>query len=215
MSELPVHTEGDEVSAHARHTGHRWFDITLALCAIFISAVSLFVAVEHGHTQKDLVAASNWPFLRTELSNTFGEHRAIEIGVSNGGVGPAKIRSFELSVDGRPIDSPMHLLAVCCGLPSDPDAAHKLLPNGSVTMAIVDNTVLRPGESIAVLVVDREGSDPVLFEKLHKTLRSMTFNVCYCSTLDTCWTNDLRNIDAKQVSSCPVPAHPYRYDEYL
>jgi hypothetical protein len=43
--------------------------VIVSVTAIFISAISLFVAIQHGKTERDLVAANVWPFPRAILSN--------------------------------------------------------------------------------------------------------------------------------------------------
>jgi hypothetical protein len=97
MSGPPVHVTPDDVHAHPRKTGHARFDLVMAICAIFISAVSLFLAIEHGKTERDFVAANSWPFRREILSNDDHANKGvISIGLSNGGVGPAVIRGLEL-----------------------------------------------------------------------------------------------------------------------
>jgi hypothetical protein len=55
---------------HPAHTGHRWLDILLGLGAMFVSVVSLVVAVEHGQTMErmadantKMVEANSWPFI--------------------------------------------------------------------------------------------------------------------------------------------------------
>ena len=63
MSEIPVQTSVDDVHAHAHKTGHSWVDLAIALSAIAISVISLFVAIGHGRTEEKLVVASSWPFL--------------------------------------------------------------------------------------------------------------------------------------------------------
>src|SRR5579862_9169747 len=119
LHEPPVQAGTDDIHAHPRHTGVRWFDLVLALSAIFISAVSLAVAIEHGRTERDLVAANSWPFLREVLSNEYttgpnGTYSAF--GVSNGGVGPAKLESFEVFYDHAAVHSGVDLLRRCCSL---------------------------------------------------------------------------------------------------
>ncbi len=64
MSKAPIQVTPDEVHVHPHKTGHGLFDIAITLAAIFISGLSLFVAIEHGKTERDLVAANSWPFLR-------------------------------------------------------------------------------------------------------------------------------------------------------
>ena len=97
MSEVPVDTGAGDITPAPRRTGGKHFDVVIAVAAIFISAVSLFVAIQHGKTERDLVAANVWPFPRAILSNGYDNNHSIAIGVSNGGVGPAKISSFDAS----------------------------------------------------------------------------------------------------------------------
>ena len=55
---------------HVAHiTGSRWLDLTLALSAMFVSIVSLAVAVHHGNAMDRLVAANSWPFLMYSTDN--------------------------------------------------------------------------------------------------------------------------------------------------
>src|SRR5580658_4408672 len=116
MSEPPVIVTPEEVHPHAHKTGRPKLDLVIAMSAIFISAVSLVVAIEHGRTERDLVAANSWPFLRPILNNGYNDGRDIAVGVSNGGVGPAKVKSLELFFDGVPVSSAKDLLRRCCGL---------------------------------------------------------------------------------------------------
>jgi len=214
MSNVPVEAGTDDVHAHPRHTGHHRFDLIMAICAIFISAVSLVVAIEHGRTERDLVAASSWPFLRADITNAAGSGNDIAFGVSNGGVGPAKIQSFEVRLDGRPVGSPGELLTLCCGLPRDPAGIKRMLPHGAANMSKIDGTVLRPGEVNDVLTITHAKADPVLSAKLNDALPRLTFSVCYCSVLDQCWTSALVDTTTQTVGSCPTPAHPYDYKAY-
>ncbi len=214
MSNVPVEAGIDDVHAHPRHTGHRRFDLVMAICAIFISAVSLVVAIEHGRTERDLVAANSWPFLREDVTNGAGSGKDIAFGVSNGGVGPAKIKSFEISLDGRPVASPADLLAACCGLPRDAEGIKRMLPHGAANMSMVDGTVLRPGEVNDVLTIAQAKADPGLFARLDASLLRLTFKVCYCSVLDQCWTGTLVGTDATPIRVCPPPAHPYDFNGY-
>jgi hypothetical protein len=210
MDHPPLEAGADDVHAHPRHTGHRWFDITMAMAAIFISLVSLVVAVEHGRTERDLVAASSWPFPRLLLSDEYNSEHSIAIGLSNGGTGPAKIHSFEMWLGGQPITSPVDLLQRCCGLPHDSAGIHRAIPAG-LSMSAVDSTVLRPGEDNAVLIFRRVRSDRAVGDRLDRALTRLRFRVCYCSVLDQCWTTDLKSLDTPAVRRCPAPEHPYRY----
>ena len=210
MSEVPVDAGIGDVTPAPKRTGRPHFDAVVSIAAIFISAVSLYVAIEHGKTERDLVAANVWPFPRAILSNGYDGKSSIAVGVSNGGVGPAKIQSYELFYNRQPVSSGLDLLRKCCGLAAGQAAAKAAFPVGTYN-SIVDNTVLRPGEDNPVLRVPRSASAPAITDRLAQVsvLTKITFRVCYCSVLDQCWISDLRSTRTAPVGQCPVPQNPY------
>ena len=213
MSEPPVHVSSDEIHAHPHKTGHSKLDLVIALSAIFISTVSLAVAVEHGRAERDLVAANSWPFLRETLSNDYNGRRDVVVGLSNGGVGPAKLHSLEVSYEGKPGSSALDLLRRCCGLGSSLSDIHRDLPIGLVRSS-ADETVLRPGEEDQVIVVHRNSIAPEVPDRLAASLLKVGFRACYCSVLDECWTSDLRSTRTRRVPECPAPDHPFDPNGY-
>jgi hypothetical protein len=208
MGEAPVESGVDGVQPTPRRTGFRHFDAVVSMSAIFISAVSLYVAVQHGKTERQLVAANVWPFPRAILSNGYDSKGSTAIGVSNGGVGPAKIRSFEVFYRGQPVSSGMDLLRKCCGLAPGAAAIKAAFPNGTYS-SIVDETVLRPGEENPVFRVPRLGTDVTERFSRISTLQQIGFRVCYCSVLDECWISDLKSTRTEPVRECTPPKHPY------
>jgi hypothetical protein len=210
MSEAPVEAGVDDVQPVPRRTGRPHFDVIVSLTAIFISAVSLFVAIEHGKTERDLVAANVWPFPRAILSNGYGDEKTTAIGVSNGGVGPAKIQSFEMFYRGHPVSSGLDLLRQCCGLGPAPADVQRQLPE-HISTSIVEETVLRPGEENPVLQVKRSAVAPDVHNRVSTVdvLTKVTFRVCYCSVLDQCWIGDLRSTRVQPVAECKPAEHPY------
>jgi len=203
MVMLPVEVSADEVQAHARHTGHRGLDLVLALSAIFISLVSLFIAIEHGRTERDLVAANSWPYL--QLESDVGDKNGIEFWVENAGVGPAKLEQFELSYDGRKMRSMLDLLRQCCGWPApNPAAPDFRLPQGYAS-GDINKTVLRPGQRIQLLKV----SASAVADQLKHKLGIITFRACYCSVFDECWVSNLVDLHPRHVSACPVFDTPF------
>ena len=205
--EPPVHTTTDEVHAHAHKTGHSKLDLVIALSAIFISAVSLVVAIEHGRTERDLVAANSWPFVSEVLSNEYGDKHDLAIGVSNDGVGPAKIRSVEVFYLGRPVSSSFDLLRQCCGY-NNAKLVSSQLPENFDT-SLVDDTVLRAGQDNAILKIHRSTTASAIPDAFSKALYKLTFRACYCSVLDQCWTSDLKSTKTTAVRECSLPEHPF------
>ena len=208
MSEAPVQVAGSDVQPNARKTGAPKLDLIIAFVAIVLSVVSLAVAFENGRTERNLLAASSWPFLREIVSNQYGDEHDAAIGVSNGGVGPAKLKSLEVSYDGQAVSSSLDLLRRCCGLGRDPESIAKQLPRGIVT-SVADETVLRPGEENVVLAVHRGAEASDVSRRFVTGLTRIGFLACYCSVLDECWTSDLRSTRTTPVAACKMPAHPY------
>ncbi|PXA83223.1 hypothetical protein DMC47_44190 [Nostoc sp. 3335mG] len=193
----------DETPASPRNR----LDLILAICAIFISAVSLVVAIQQSHTERSLVAADTWPYLQRILNNEYDGQRTIAIGISNDGVGPAKIKSVEMFYDGKPVTSGIDLLRQCCGL----DTGKPIPPQlpGGYESSIVDETVLRAGQDNPMLKFhEAEGTSPVV-DRLRGSLLKISFKACYCSTLDQCWTSDLRTTAITPVAECRPPEHPF------
>lgn len=206
-SEPPIQAGVDEVHAHPRHVGSRWLDLAIALTAIFISAVSLFVAIEHGKTERDLVAANSWPFLRNMLDNSYNDGKSVVMGMSNGGVGPAKVIWLEVYYSGQPATSNLDLLRKCCGLPPSASSGSRWLPKG-FSYSIADNQVLRPGEDNPVMQVFRSSS-PEMADKFSDALLKLSFRVCYCSVFDECFIGNLKDTSQHRVKACGLPQHPY------
>ncbi len=204
--EPPVAVTPEDVHAHPRKTGHSRLDLIIALTAILMSAISLYVAIEHGETQRKLVAASSWPFLEAGLYS--GDDKVV-LSVDNGGVGPAKLETFEVSYGSTPLSSGLDWLRRCCGLPGKLSEAATMLQNGSMSYNVSDGVVLRPGDSVSVLTLAKQGTDPALFKRAGTALLKLKFKACYCSILDECWVSDLLSTHTQRVKSCPAPAHKF------
>jgi hypothetical protein len=206
--EPPVSVTAEEVHAHPRRTGHTRMDLVLAVSAIFISAVSLFVAIEHGKTQRDLVSASSWPFVSSYIKIGANERQDIILGIVNAGVGPAKLQGYEVYYKGRPVRSGIELLRRCCGLPADKKALAQAV-NGRLFSASADDIVLRAGEDLAILTLRPDPEHPELAMRFAQALRHVSFRGCYCSVLDECWQSDLVDSRVTKARQCPEPGHPF------
>jgi hypothetical protein len=195
----------DEVAAHPHHTGRQWLDMVLALSAIFISLVSLFVAIQHGKTEEKLVAASSWPFVVAGFSHTGLQEgsRLFTLSITNAGVGPARVQTARILLDGKPVHSRLQLLSLCCGY-----------AGGDVQAQIRDGLrsdnplvgVLAPRDEIEVLAQQQTPSSLAQWARLSAIRPRLTLFACYCSVLNECWTTDLHP------TSSPRPVHDCRPD---
>src|ERR1700733_7060588 len=186
-------------------TGRFWLDFLAASAAIFISVVSLVVAIRGEHTQRGLLAANAWPFVQLSEDQSLEEAKW---DIENAGVGPAKIMSFEAFHNGQPVGSALELLRKCCGLPAaDPGREPGAIPG--FAFGAVSNNVLRPGEHIVALQLKKVGASATLFERFTQEMSHFSFQACYCSVLDECWTSNLRDLVQNAVASCPVAEHNF------
>jgi hypothetical protein len=194
-----------EVFGQPPRTGRFWFDLLAATSAIFISVISLFVAMRGEETQRGLLAANSWPFV--QLGEDRGVDRA-KLDIENEGVGPAKIMTFEVSYRGQPADSAYDLLRRCCGLPKAvPGRVPE--PITGLSFGAVYSNVLRPGEHIIALELKTPGSSQDLLDRFRDEMSSFTFRTCYCSVLGECWTSNLRDLTQTPVRTCPATTHQF------
>jgi hypothetical protein len=197
--------------AHPGHSGHRWLDIVLAVSAMFVSVISLFVAVEHGRTMERMaeantrmVEANSWPFVEYDSHNVDEQgHAKIRFVLTNQGIGPARIETVELWWNGKPMPSPWALLNACCA-PTKPE--------GVFSFGNAAPNILRPGEHEEFFGFAPSPGKVDLFEQLNTERAKVTARICYCSVFDECWVSSGLATRADRVASCPAPATPFRTD---
>lgn len=216
MLEPPTHTGVDDVHAHPRHVGHRWLDLMLALTAIFISGVSLYVAVEHGRIERQLVQenaqlvqANSWPFL--QIDGNYSDRTPTRISLVNAGIGPAKLERLRVFYRGEPVGDIRALLQQCCGLPADAAARKAVAPNG-LMIADPSKSVLRPGQERPLIVIDADPDRHALADAFLKASRAISYQACYCSVFDVCWMSNLSGLQPHEVASCPTDGQDFNQD---
>ena len=179
----------------------RWLDVLVAFAALFVSVVSLAVAMRTADANTRLVSASSWPFLSygAGIVTVAGVPR-IHMKVGNAGVGPAKIESAELVWKGTAYRRDEDFLKACCGA----DPASKIKFDSS----LLPHEVLRAGDTIEFLGLAKS-ADPGVFDALQRAMfsRDLQINVCYCSIFDECWKMDLTTLTLKpdSVPACVQP----------
>lgn len=199
-----------EVTHHPHHTGYRWLDLTLALSAMFVSVVSLIVAVRHGQAMDRLVAANSWPFLTYASDNEGPDGRQrITLRIENAGIGPARIQTFELWWQGQPVASADELLARCCMLQRHAPLALADLKALDLYVGIVAPAVLRAGDAQNILSLERTDANADVWDRLDKARLNLTMRACYCSVFDECWISNLLETDTTDVATCPAARVPF------
>ena len=136
----------------------------------------------------------------------------IKLAVQNAGVGPAKVKTFEVFWDDQPMKGSVELLRACCGYqmtgfgPETQNSSRPMVPSTS----IVAGNVIRAGESIKMLSLPLGEDNKVVWHRLDAARFKMRFRACYCSVFDECWISDLAALTPKPVRACMVPIVAYQ-----
>lgn len=196
---------------HRPHgTGFRWLDISLALSAFVVSLGSLWLTVHNARTMERLVTANSYPNIDIAFGNQHdlydgqGPRPAVYLGLINTGIGPARLRSIELSFHGHPAANLRDLLAICCT--REPEA---LLPKTSYWSTWDERgAMLQAGKSVDLFAWPEASGDP-RWSRLEAVRGEIGVRVCYCSVFDECYVRERERHEPERVKSCPVPAVPY------
>lgn len=165
-----------------------------AVIAALIGLLALLVSGYTAWLQHQQVRAQVWPYIESGLSQS-GRY----VLLANKGVGPARIETVQMFVDGKPLPDWNSILAAL-GLKFDP------LPPYST----VGGIVIPAGSLVQQLVI----RDEAQFRQFDPLYPRIDIAVCYCSTLDDCWQLDERETDTlkqrRPVTSCPRSEEDFR-----
>ncbi len=196
---------GPDPEHHHHHpTGHRWLDMVLAVSAVVISLMSLFLAIQHGRVMERMVEASTWPYVSmgTSTANPDGT-RHISVWVVNKGVGPARVDSLEVFYQGVAQPDPNGLLKAIVK-PSDPARKFSVLQSD-----VIDN-VLSAKESVNIIDLPPKDYDPAEYVRISRSISELEFRVCYCSVFEECSIMDTRKSPHPfAVKACVKPSQPF------
>jgi hypothetical protein len=172
--------------------------------ALVVSVASLWVAYRQSALMERQLAASVWPSLAYDSGNVAADGRpVVNLGLHNGGIGPARIRAFELSLGGTALRGSQALLDVACG-PGRPTAT---------TLTSPVRGILPAGQQLDFLRVDKAQVDPAIWRCLDQVRFKLEGRVCFCSALDDCWSVGLRDPEPSPVPSCAEAARRPQYVE--
>ena len=144
----------------------------VGLCALCVSAYTAYV-------QRQQVRAAVWPILEFDSGNAPDIHFTL----ANKGVGPAIIRHVIVKVDGKPVRNWREVVEKILG------------PGHLASESDMSGYVFAAGESRTVFTPRDPENNPLNFDKsnplwvkLNKDRLRVTVEICYCLTLDECWT---------------------------
>ena len=171
----------------------RWQTV-LSVISIFIALIALYAALSESAAVRQQTAASVWPLLQLSVQDSDnGSEASVAMSLTNAGVGPARIQSFKLQIEGAVVKTWA-------------DAVDRL--DGEITSRVSRNfivgRVLRADETVTLFsTVDTDLARRFRRAVVHPQ-SIVTF--CYCSIFDDCWliADSNQQKDApEQIPACP------------
>jgi hypothetical protein len=198
-----------------------WAESALAIGAVVIAAVSLWVAFDSERTNRELVASASWPFVGLYSSEPVNaQPPVLTFSLVNQGIGPAKLESFELFWHGRAQRSPWQLLQNCCARGKSgtgpPVSMQAILRDPGIDTASDEGIVIRAGETVSILSYTRSADNAAIWDTLSaQYVGNLSVRYCYCSAFNECWQisarfGEQRDLNPPRVRACPRP--DVRYD---
>ncbi len=138
-----------------------------------IAVAALGTAVYTAWITREQQKMSVWPYLMQDNSRVGGQYHRY---VTNAGLGPALVQSFQVRVDGKLARTWPEVIERL-GLPPLRSQVHSDLGYGWVIL---------PGQTVEVLTVQDSAEGRLVFQQRQR-LRTI---VCYCSLYNECWRYD-------------------------
>lgn len=164
-------------------------DRVLSICAGIAAITAVAVSLYQAALAREQLRASAWPYI--SQANAFVAGQPYLRTVTNEGVGPARVRAFEVRVDGHPVRTWNDAVRALTGA-GEPALVYSSLGRGSV---------LPPGAARNVLTLPPGPHAQTFWERAQTRLRTI---VCYCSVYDECWRADSEEDEPRAVRACTV-----------
>jgi hypothetical protein len=170
-----------------------WVELSVALAALIVSAASLHIARQQTSVMNRQLAATVWPAVQYYTSNLRDDGEpVITLQLENGGVGPARLHSFRVMHEGRPVTDMTQFIVDCCA-PGD-------IPVRTIT-SFVEGRILPAGEAIAFLTMPADPEHMEVYQRFDRVRRDLEVQLCYCSVLEECWLLTDRSARPEAVAS--------------
>ena len=169
-------------------------DLVIAICALFVSSLATAASWWQSRVVAQQLSSQVWPFLSVQTSY---DTSSVALTIANEGLGPARVRSVVLSLDGAPRQKLTDVLDVIA------PAKNRNL-RGQFT-DIAAGSVIRVGGTVTLFRI----GDPAVMTALLRNYKRMDLAVCYCPIISgECWVvrkggPDGGDGDPQAVAECP------------
>jgi hypothetical protein len=163
---------GDESSVKRELKGVR-IDLVIAVCALLISSLATAAAWWQSRVVAQQLSSQVWPYLSLQSSS---DRKSLSLTMANEGLGPARVRSIVVTVDGVPHRYLTDVLRVLM-------PGQRPTPHGTFS-DVQRGSVIRVGGTVTLFRI----YDAPIMQALVRGNRRIGVRACYCAIVpDSCW----------------------------
>lgn len=189
MTETKTIEESQEHNLERRYRPRLDLNSLATIGAVILSIVAISISVLEVSTMRTHQRASVWPYL--EISQGYNQE-GFRMTLENKGVGPALIKTFGMTLDGKPAPDLDQMIVDIVG----EENAFSYDVYGSNNP---NNGVISAGESVRLFAVPWEDRTRLFTERANNRV---DITACYCSIHDQCWETSLLATEASEVKAC-------------
>lgn len=162
--------------------------------ALGVSLLALAIGAYQTRLMQDQARASVWPYLTigTTYTNDVDDNGFI-LQVDNFGIGPAKVGSVKLSLDGRPQRTWNDVLEVL-------DIKGVNYSTSSLGGDVIPPNINRETTIGAIRINERQAA-----KRFYDATSRFELEICYCSVYDECWISRWHRSGVEPVARCTGP----------
>jgi hypothetical protein len=187
--------ERAEASARSRARFAEWGSFSALAVSFLALALSAYQAREMSaqtRLMQSQARAGVWPYLSIGYSiDDVGEKPGYAFEIDNDGVGPARIESVRMTLDGKPVGTWREIFHAFFG--DAPVAA---------TYSKIYGKVLPPNTNRETTIEALRLSDIVQAKAFYAAQDRLEMTICYCSVYDDCWIARRSDPDVERVDRC-------------
>lgn len=166
--------------------------LAISFLALFLGAYQARLMNEQTRLMQSQARAGVWPYVSIGYSlNNDGEKRGYTWEINNDGVGPARIESVTLTLDGKPMQ---HWSEVFQALFKD-----AAVP---ATYSQIYGKVLAPNTNRQTTIEALRLLDVEQARLFHAAQARLDMTICYCSVYDECWIARRQDPNVTPIARC-------------
>lgn len=196
------------MSEHSAKSFLAWLsrpEAIIGLCAVVVSVIAVFVSAYEAIIQRDWQRAAVWPYVQLSRSYYYTDPDVppdqrkwtLTLNAENAGVGPAQVRDFKVTVDGKPQHTWREAIQTLLGTKED-------IQYGDST---INGMIISAGQTVRMFQYVNQPNS----EQIYKAMERLDFFACFCSVFNECWRTSYRSTArAEPVESCRNDADSFQ-----